>query len=110
MVTLTALELVVLVLAAYRLTRLVSLDTITESLRDELATWDRVPRWVGELVQCGFCAGVWVSWLVYVLWVSATDTWHATGLLEHGVQAVAVMGGQALAIAVDTFFMREAPP
>lgn len=108
--TLTALELVVLTLAAYRFTRLVSLDTVTEPLRDELATWERVPRWVGELVGCGFCAGVWVSGLVYAVWVSAVDGWHATGLLEHGVQATAVMGGCAGLIAMDTFLMREAPP
>lgn len=49
--------LAVTALACARLTRLVSLDTITDSLRLHLSRWD----WSRELVHCPWCVGVWVG-------------------------------------------------
>ena len=51
------IELAVDALATYRLTRLVVVDTITEPLRE------RVPEgtFVGRLIDCPWCVGVWVG-------------------------------------------------
>lgn len=63
------LDLFVDALAAYRLTRLVTADTILDAPRDAIATWsesgpDSSEAWrpkIGELVECRWCAGVWIS-------------------------------------------------
>lgn len=62
----TALEVAIAALAAVRLTRLVTDDTIWEGMRGRLIGWaDRggwVPRQkVGELVGCPHCVGVYAS-------------------------------------------------
>jgi hypothetical protein len=49
------LALVVDALAAYRLTRLVTQDRITQPLRDRL---DGLP---GELVRCSWCVGIYAA-------------------------------------------------
>lgn len=58
--------LVVYALAVTRLTGLITLDTITEDLRDRLIGWlDDRPRTLGafvaKLITCPWCTGVWVS-------------------------------------------------
>lgn len=58
--------LVVYALATARVTGLITLDAITEDLRDNLIGWlDDRPKTFGSflaaLVQCPWCAGVWVS-------------------------------------------------
>lgn len=89
------LGLLVVVFASYRLTRIVTTDTITTNLRDRLFRWAwsdseadgavrrrvsdtedeiipaaRAPwrTYVNELVTCPWCFGVWVSAAVYSLW------------------------------------------
>lgn len=107
--TITALELLVLVLVAYRLSRAVALDTITEPLRDWLAV--HAPVKVAELVSCGFCAGFWLSGVVATVWLAAAEGGlRETGLVEWQVLWWAVAGGQSILIAVDSFLLREAPP
>lgn len=72
-------------LAAYRLTRLVTTDTITAPLRERARWWSTTgspavqplpgetsPRpWVEELLGCSWCIGVWAAFAVRVLprWV-----------------------------------------
>lgn len=80
----------VLALAAYRLTRLVGWDDfpLAEKLRDK-ATGKRQSRgphvhgdhytykreMVQKLVTCPFCAGFWISTVVYVCWLEVpTET------------------------------------
>ncbi|MBB5174859.1 DUF1360 domain-containing protein [Texcoconibacillus texcoconensis] len=73
----------ILVLATFRLTHLLVYDKITEWLRDpfqemkeeqlEDGTFVSYPepkgtglrRWIGELLSCHWCTGVWVSVAVY---------------------------------------------
>ena len=50
--------LIVLALAAFRLTRLVVEDSITDSLRDWVSV--RSP-FLSRLIDCYWCAGFWVS-------------------------------------------------
>lgn len=49
--------LAVLVLATYRITRLIVNDTITEFIRVKIP----FERWYGELIRCPWCTGVWVA-------------------------------------------------
>lgn len=87
-----AVAFVVVALAAYRLTRIVTLDTISDPFRARLHRWawnddDPVegvddegrpaffarPRaawrtWVDGLVTCPLCLGVWVSAATYAAW------------------------------------------
>lgn len=59
----------VLGLAAYRIWRLVALDSITQRLRE--STIDEGPEWVGQLLYCPWCLGSWVAfaatWLADVV-------------------------------------------
>ena len=51
------LTLIVLVLAAYRLTRLITADTFPfEKLR-----FEKHGTWLGMLITCPFCMSVWVG-------------------------------------------------
>lgn len=62
----TALEFVLLALAAYRLTRLVAVDTITQPARDWIEyRVGGLSHWY-TLVTCPFCVGFWVSAAVAV--------------------------------------------
>lgn len=83
-------------LAAYRLTRLVVEDSITDRLSDELtdrALWhkSRVPEPVAELLQCRWCVGVWVGLGVAVARRVAPGPWGvvADGLAYAAVAALA---------------------
>lgn len=62
-----ALEIVVLGLATYRITRLFTRDTIMESFRNWW--WERFPpektRW-GYLLTCEWCLSFWVASLLFI--------------------------------------------
>lgn len=104
----TFLAVLIAALAAYRLTRIVVADSITDPARAWLwrrtfaeAGWDserdrpavivvsRAWWWVHELVTCPFCTGWWVSLGVWAAWIH----WPTA---RPAVVAVAVAGGQAL--------------
>jgi hypothetical protein len=58
--------LVIYTLAAARVTGLITTDTITEEIRDNLIGWldDRpktLGRYLATLITCPWCAGMWVS-------------------------------------------------
>lgn len=58
--------LVIYALAVARLTGLIVADTITEPARDRIIGWlDDAPgssgQWLASLIQCPWCAGMWVS-------------------------------------------------
>lgn len=72
---LTPLDAVVLCLAAYRLTRLVTTDTILEPVRERW--WRRFPPSTqpGYLITCDWCTSIWISAplvMMYSLYPSAT--------------------------------------
>ena len=87
---LTFLELAVLGLASFRLTRLMVFDKITGFIRNafmnEIEEADEkgekviylVPKnglvrgFFGELLSCYWCTGVWSSIILYLLYVTAT--------------------------------------
>lgn len=55
---------------AARLTRLITLDVITDPIRR------RMPGWLGALVECSWCTGVWVAVPVGLSWYWWSDqTW-----------------------------------
>jgi len=63
------LQLLIYTLAVSRITGLVVSDSITEPVRDALINWldDRpatLGSFVAELIQCPWCAGMWVSLVV----------------------------------------------
>ena len=60
------LQIAIYALAVARVTGLIVTDTITEGARDALIGWlDDRPRTLGafiaDLIQCPWCAGMWVS-------------------------------------------------
>jgi hypothetical protein len=69
-------------LAAYRLARLLTTDTLSEPLRDAVARrWPTVglsPRWPTELVNCFWCVSLWTSLLAVLLahWAGVLDSWQ----------------------------------
>lgn len=95
---LSPLELTVVILAAYRATRLVTADSIFDEPRDWLT--DHAGK-LGDLVGCPYCAGWWLSVIAYVAAVLALGRVHAAPVLAHMVEAWAVIGGQALLNAID---------
>lgn len=52
-------ELIVLILASFRITRMITRDTIFDPLRDKIP--DEDDNRLGYLIRCDWCAGVWVS-------------------------------------------------
>lgn len=89
---------VVLVLAAYRITRLITRDTIWEHQRDRLV--DALPAKLAELITCPFCAGFWVAVLVTCWATAVADVLEARWPVLVLV-AWAVAGAQALCASVD---------
>ena len=84
------LTLVLVVLATYRLTRLITADRITEPLREWV---NGRSEWAGYLVTCDWCLSIWIGPLVVipaVLWpstmvtvvVAALSASAVTGLLS----------------------------
>jgi len=57
----TPVTFIILCLAAFRLTRLVTTDTITEGIRNKI--WSKWPPTtkIGYLITCNWCTGYWVS-------------------------------------------------
>lgn len=61
---------------AARLTRLITLDTITEPIRR------RLPGLLGALAECQWCSGFWVAVAVGLSWWAWADqTWWQIGAL-----------------------------
>ncbi|WP_078555131.1 DUF1360 domain-containing protein [Bacillus alkalicellulosilyticus] len=77
------LDLFILALASFRLTRLIVFDSITEFLRRPFYSTEEVEtngitqhyivlpesgvkRWFGELLTCFWCMGIWCSAFLYL--------------------------------------------
>jgi hypothetical protein len=68
------LEYVILSLAVFRLTRLVTTDTILEKPRELI--WRKSPpekNGIGYLVTCNWCTSIWASSLVFSMYKIATE-------------------------------------
>lgn len=71
------LTVIVLVLAAYRLTRLVTADTFPfEKLRLQMHG-----TWFGKLITCPFCVSVWVGGFLAVGQGLIGSTWAWQGFI-----------------------------
>lgn len=84
----TGLDLIIVVLGAYRLWMLIAKDTITEGLRERLLgysmgddgkyhrnRWPHPRKRLGEFIHCPWCLGFWAS----LACVAAFYEWpHAT--------------------------------
>lgn len=57
------LLLVLMTLACYRITRLITIDTFppVEWARRKIVQAERLPKWLGKLVTCYWCSSVWVA-------------------------------------------------
>ncbi|HWI51703.1 MAG TPA: DUF1360 domain-containing protein [Symbiobacteriaceae bacterium] len=82
----TWFELALLILASFRLTHLIVFDSIMEPIRERLGP---VP-FIGELITCYWCCGVWASGLL----VGAHLIWPAISFPL--ILLLAVAGGQAI--------------
>lgn len=87
-----ALWLTIDALAVYRLTILVTRDTITEPVRQWIRAAGRttagVPRpgraaarWIFDLVTCPWCSGVWIAGAVVLLTVYTPGGWKYAAYL-----------------------------
>lgn len=97
-------DLVALVFAAYRITRIVTDDTISLPFRDRLFDWAwraeddsvvaRAPwrTWAYTLFTCSWCFGWWVSYAVLALWVWGVQ--DGMGVLRYLILGAVVAGGQ----------------
>ena len=68
------LDLVILALAVFRLTRLVTADTILERPREFI--WKKSPpekNGIGYLITCNWCTSIWTSSLVFSMYKITTE-------------------------------------
>ncbi|WNI20402.1 DUF1360 domain-containing protein [Actinacidiphila sp. ITFR-21] len=95
-------ELGLLGLGAYRGTQLAVHDSILDPARDRIFAWrdqqpESAPRtWVVTLISCVYCMGWWVSGAILATYLLAAGHWDNAPLVVHGVEWLAVAGGQAL--------------
>ena len=106
MPALPPLEAIVLIaLAAFRATRLITSDTITEPLRDRLERWawefgpngqlkarGALRTWLVEGLTCQWCLGVWMSAASY-------STWRWAGEVGLALLAILAIAGVECALA-----------
>jgi hypothetical protein len=63
------LDYVILALAVYRLTRLITTDVILNKYREKI--WNKYPiekEGIGYLITCDWCTSIWVSSLVLTMY------------------------------------------
>lgn len=68
------LDYAILSLAVFRLTRLVTTDTILEKARE--LVWKKSPpekNGIGYLITCNWCSSIWVSSLVFSMYKISTE-------------------------------------
>lgn len=87
------LALILLVLAAARITRLVVADDITKPARLWVARQPgRAFDWLLDLVSCHWCAGLWASAVTVGAWAA----WSHTFALQVVVVTLAIAQAQAM--------------
>jgi hypothetical protein len=76
-------DFVILSLAAFRLTRLITTDVILDKLRERV--WKKYPPengGLGYLITCDWCTSIWVSSLLVLLYkISSEPTVVAASVL-----------------------------
>ena len=90
----TWLNLILAILAAFRVGRIVAKDTVSQQVRGLVGKMaagknQYSPQWyLAELVNCQFCVGVWASAFMAILIHKKDD-----GLKNYLVNFLAVAGG-----------------
>ena len=81
MTDVTPFQFIVLTLAAYRLCRLLVEDTLLESFRN--LVWRRFPptTYLGYLITCYWCTGIWASSLVICMYTIVPTPTFAVSLI-----------------------------
>lgn len=72
--TIEIIDYIILTFATYRITRLITTDTILERVREKV--WKRFPPHkggIGYLITCNWCASIWVASLVFVMYKISTE-------------------------------------
>lgn len=70
-------HLIILVLATFRMIRLLVYDTVTEYVRGYLARFETGPRrTLFRLMTCPWCTGIWVSLLITFLYFASPIFWY----------------------------------
>lgn len=99
----TPLQFLAAVLASYRATRVIAIDTIFDGTRDRIKLWginrNSTPGdKLTELIGCPWCVGVWVSIAVACV-IRRRPPWRLG--LDGAVTAAAIAGGQAMLSATE---------
>lgn len=94
--------LALLAFASYRATQLAVHDSLLDPVRDRIIDWQQhKPDAAGRhalvtLISCVYCMGWWLSGTVLATYLLAAGRWHSAPLVVHGIEWLAVAGGQAL--------------
>ena len=90
------------ILAVYRLARLVAIDTITEPLRNRLASSTSSARkWLWDLATCPYCLGPWFAAALTVVLAAGP------GVPLPLLWWPAISGGASLAVVADLRMTRR---
>lgn len=93
--TIDLLTYALLVLASYRVTRLITTDAILESVREKI--WKRYPpaSGVGYLITCNWCTGFWVSLAFVVGYILVPDAVFVVSLVLSTSALVGIISSKA---------------
>lgn len=94
--------LAVLVIASYRATQLAVHDSLLDPVRDKVIDWQQrkpdaaLRHALITLMNCVYCTGWWLSGAILATYLLAAGRWTGEPLVVHGIEWLAVAGGQAL--------------
>lgn len=93
--TINIFNYVILVLAAYRVTRLITTDTVTEKLREKV--WKKFPpnTMIGYLITCNWCTGFWISVKFVVAYILVPDVTFVVSLVLSTSALVGIIASKA---------------
>lgn len=100
---LTAVEYLILSLAAARITQFFVWDELSTPIRAKLDLWhvikpqSRTRKFFLDLFSCPLCLGFWVSGATLAVWLLASGQWQASELWLYGISWWTVAMGQCLA-------------
>ena len=81
-VTISAIDLIILAFAIFRVTQLFVYDHITSYIRDYFEKFETGPkRTLADLLSCPWCTGVWAALLVVFFYFLTPLAWYPILLL-----------------------------